>query len=180
MANDTLTRELLLERFEIYKQNSDAIASFNKKLGKRKHERMPNFPEMISENLIKFILHDLGMNNVRSDGKGDLTELLCIIECKCFSSIGPLSFSPKSKWDFLYVLDAVNAKNGNIILYEINLSSDSEKIKNIKVNKIETFENQCKDGKRPRINWKQLHSQIKDDCKIVYDGKVSNLLKNSK
>jgi hypothetical protein len=38
-------------------------------------------------------------------------------ECKCFTSDGPLSFTPSSNWDVIYFLDARDWLNDNFILY---------------------------------------------------------------
>ena len=133
---------------------------------------MPNFPEIISENIIRFILTNKANNiSTRNCKSGDLYSTIeGRQECKCFTGEGPSSFSPSANWDVLYFLDATDWLNKKFILYKINLSNTSLEWKNIKVNKKETFEDQIKNKRRPRINWKSLHLQVKDYCTIVYDG----------
>ena len=90
----------------------------------------------------------------------DLINFTYKIEVKGFSSDGPSSFGPKEKWDYLYFLDATNIIENKFIVYEINLSSNSETWKNIKINKNQSFDDQCKQGRRPRISFMEIKKQI--------------------
>ena len=45
------------------------------------------------------------------------------------------------------------------------------------INKKQNFEKQCKSGRRPRISWKQLYPQIKDNVKVIFEGSVDDYLK---
>ena len=42
----------------------------------------------------------------------------------------------------------------------------------IKVNKNETYEDQCDKGRRPRINFHKLYEKIKDHTNIIFDGHI--------
>jgi hypothetical protein len=55
------------------------------------------------------------------------------------------------------------------------LTIDSEEWKNIKVNKNQTFEDQTKNGRRPRIGWNSLHPQIEMYCHKVYEGTFESI-----
>ena len=47
------------------------------------------------------------------------------------------------------------------ILYKIPYKRTSIEWQNIKISKTQTFEDQTKQGRRPRINWDSLKNQIK-------------------
>jgi hypothetical protein len=135
--------------------------------------RFPSIPEDISENIIKFIIHSK-LNDKTSNWsckRGDLvSEKEGKQECKCFTSDGPPSFTPTSQWDVIYFLDARNWLHNKFILYRIPLKRTSDEWKNIKVNKKETFNDQCKQGRRPRITWESLHPQVSKYCTEVFNG----------
>jgi hypothetical protein len=141
---------------------------------KYKKYRMPNFPEVISENIIKNLIEKyekiICKRNISS---GDLqTEEGKKIECKCFTSNGPCSFGSKENWDIIYFLDAIKYQERYFILYKIELSNKDNAFQEIKINKKETFFNQAFVGKRPRINFTSLLEQIKPYAKIVFQGKL--------
>lgn len=107
---------------------------------------MPNFPEIISENLIKFYIQDFENRNCINSKSGDLQinnsdgKLPSKIEIKCFTSQGPTSFGPTEKWEEIYFLDAINIfENGIIKIYKCNLPNDSFVWQNLQFNKNETF-----------------------------------------
>jgi hypothetical protein len=138
-------------------------------------------PEHISENMIKFILQNkcddasctwrcAGDLISKKEGKQ---------ECKCFISDGPLSFGPTCKWNFIYFLDSRKYSTNKFILYKINLTNTSDNWKSIKVKKNQTYEEQCKQGRRPRITWKSLYPQIKDYTEIVYEGSFEEIFTQS-
>jgi hypothetical protein len=160
MSEDTYTKDLLKEQYVLHK------AYVNGRIHSTKNRckvRLPCIPEDISENIIKFILHNkLKDTTSRWDcKKGDLqSEKEGKQECKCFTSDGPPSFTPSSDWDVIYFLDARNWLNDKFILYRILLKRTSPEWKNIKVSKTQTFEDQTKQGRRPRITGESLHPQI--------------------
>jgi hypothetical protein len=140
--------------------------------------RLPGMPEDISENIIKFILHSLGDTTSvwKYKNNGDLYSTLeGKQECKCFTSSGPISFTPVSEWDVIYFLDARRwLEDDTVTLYKCNLKRSSEEWKRIRVNKTQTFHEQCEQGRRPRICWDALHPQIEHEK--VFEGNVFSLL----
>lgn len=144
--------------------------------------RFPSIPEDISENLIKFIIHKLGDKSSKwmyKNKTGDLkSDVEGIQECKCFTSDGPLSFTPSSEWDILYFLDAINFIDNKFILYKVTLKRTSDEWKNIKMNKTESFDDQCKQKRRPRIKWESLQPQIVNYCEKVFEGSIDDIFNN--
>ena len=156
----------------IYMYNHFKIYLKSLKNIKCKH-RKPNFPEHISENLISYIINKLFINGEVSNksNKGDL--MLNTgekIECKTFSSKGPMSFGPNEIWKYLYILDAKDLDNDKITLYKVNMSNID--FKTIKVNKLETYEQQCLQKRRPRITWELLLPQVIKQTTIIYTGSI--------
>jgi hypothetical protein len=174
---DIYTCELLKKRYESHKLYINDTINSTKKIGI--NVRLPCIPEDISENIIKNIIHNK-LNDKTSSwsikNTGDLySHKEGKQECKCFTSNGPLSFTPSSHWDVIYFLDARNWLNNIFILYRIPLTRTSFEWKNIKVNKKQTFEDQTKQGRRPRITWKELYLQITPYCNKVYEGTFDDI-----
>lgn len=173
---DTYAEELLKEQIALHKSYVNGRINTTIKIGVK--VRLPCIPEDISENIIKNIICNK-LNDKTSNWnckKGDLeSQKEGKQECKCFTSNGPLSFTPSSDWDVIYFLDARNWLNDMLILYKISLQRTSTEWKNIKVSKTQTFEDQTKQGRRPRITWKSLYPQIESYCSKVYDGTVDNI-----
>ena len=97
-------------------------------------------------------------------------------ECKCFTSDGPPSFTPSSDWDVIYFLDARKwLYHNTFIIYKINLKRTADEWKNIKVNKKHTFNDQCNQGRRPRIIWDSLYPQISTFCEKIFEGVFDDL-----
>jgi hypothetical protein len=140
--------------------------------------RKPCFPEPISENIVKFILHNK-LNDPTSSWacSGDLiSEKEGIQECKCFTSDGPITFTPKTDWDVIYFLDARDWLKDNFKLYRVPIKRTSNEWKNITMNRNETFDKQCTQGRRPRMGWKKLQEQISEHCNKVYEGCIDDIL----
>jgi len=176
MPEDTYTKDLLKEQYALHKAYVNGRIQTTKKIGVE--VRLPCIPEDISENIVKFILHNkLKDTTSRWDcKKGDLqSEQEGKQECKCFTSDGPSSFTPSSEWDVIYFLDARNWLNDKFILYRVLLKRTSSEWKNIKVSKAQTFEDQTKQGRRPRITWESLKPQISSYCNNVYDGTFDDI-----
>ena len=176
MSEDTYTKYLLKEQYALHKAYVIGRINTTKKIGVK--VRLPCIPEDISENIVKFILHNkLKDTTSRWDcKKGDLqSEKEGKQECKCFTSDGPPSFTPSSDWDVIYFLDARNWLNDKFILYQVLLKRTSSEWKNIKVSKTQTFEDQVKQGRRPRITWESLQPQINSYCNKVYDGTFDDI-----
>ncbi len=139
-------------------------------------KRLPCFPEDLSENIIKFAIRNMGDSTVTWAGANDLTsQVYGKIECKCFSSIGPLSFSPNSNWNIIYFLNAMNWSNDLFVIYQCKLQGTSTEWLNLKVNKSQSFQDQIKNGRRPRMSWSLLFPQIKDYCQIIFKGSINSL-----
>ncbi len=176
MVEDSYSEELLKEQFELHK--SYVIGRINTTIKIGVKVRLPSIPEDISENIVKKIIHNkLNDKTSRWDCKtGDLeSKKEGKQECKCFISDGPLSFTPMSDWDVIYFLDARKWLDDIFILYKVILKRTSTEWKNIKVNKTQTFEDQTKQGRRPRLTWDYLQPQIKTYCNKVYEGTFNNI-----
>ena len=140
--------------------------------------RFPNFPECISENIIKEYINIIEKRNCSSSTTcGDLEVIegknIIKIEVKCFTSIGPTSFGPCESWDEIYFLDAFNFINKQFKIYKLKLSNDSKKFKSVKINSDKTYEQVCNEGKRPRISFKLLKEQLNNDFQMIYEGSLN-------
>ncbi len=136
--------------------------------------RLPSIPEDISENIVKFyLIHQKG-HSVTWECQGDLlSKNEGKIECKCFTSEGPISFTPSSDWDVIYFLDARQWLDRRFTIYRLGMSMKSEKWQDIVINKNKeprTFGGQADVGRRPRITWGSLYPQIFNDCEKVFEG----------
>jgi hypothetical protein len=131
-------------------------------------------PNNISENLIKYMIEfTTGDNITWNCKKGDLfSDKRGQIECKCFTSNGPISFSPKFSWGDgnLYFLDARDYQNDNYTLYLY--TGSTKDFGKIKINKSQDMNSQMAEKRRPRINWKELYPQIENKLKKVFDGNI--------
>jgi len=174
-TNEEYSEEMLIEQYEEHKKYTLSRIKAKSKCVKI---RLPNIPNDISENIIKYILHNK-LNDTTSKWNcksGDLfSQKEGKQECKCFTSLGPCSFTPSSSWDVIYFLDAVNWVENKFVLWKINLRNDSIEWKNIQINKTQTFEDQAKQGRRPRISWLKLKPQILNHSSIVYEGTFENI-----
>jgi hypothetical protein len=174
-AVDKYTKEILKQHYEMHKnyvisrKNSSKLLNIN--------FRLPCIPEDISENMIKFIIHKNGDVTSSWNCKGDLlSSIEGKQECKCFTSTGPISFTPSSEWDSIYFLDATEWLNDCFKLYKFPYKRTSDEWKNIKVNKNQTFEDQSLQGRRPRINWSGLYPQIKEKCSLIFEGSFDDII----
>lgn len=181
ITKDAYTEELLKEQYSMHKSYVNGRINTTIKIGVK--VRLPSIPEDISENIIKYIIRNkLHDTTTRWDCKnGDLqSQKEGTQECKCFTSDGPPSFTPSSDWDVIYFLDARKwLFNDKFILYRIPLKRTSTEWKNIKVNKNQTFEDQTKQGRRPRITWESLQSQIQTYCNKIYEGTFEDIFTTS-
>lgn len=144
--------------------------------------RYQNPPEDMTENIVKYIIRNYDNDQTCRwskclGEKGDLTSRKHVQpEVKAFTSDGPIQFSPSAKFSVLYLLDLRQMFTHDLItLWKVNLHSDSDEFKNIKMNKDETLNVQRLSGRRPRITWNALHKQIGKHCKIVYSGSFDNI-----
>jgi len=168
---DHYTKDILKEQFDIHKEYTLKRMKV-KPLG----VRMPNMPEDISENMIKFALCSKG-SFTRWDCKGDLlSDTEGVQECKCFTSNGPSSFTPSSEWNVIYFLDARKWLQDHFILYKVNMKNTSKEWKELKMNKKESFQDKCNKGQRPRITWDELYPQISDKTQLVVEGSFEEII----
>jgi len=173
---DGMTLNIVESYLDMYIKNYYFIEDINKKLCKKKI-RNQNFPSEISENIVKFaFLKKYKIIPSWDTDNGDLSFLNKKIEVKGFMSSGPSSFGSTEKWDILYFVDSTKFIDKKFIIYEIMLSNTNPIWRNIKLNKNETYNDQCKKGIRPRITFKELYEQLKNDyCKKIFDGYLSEL-----
>jgi len=171
------TNEILKRRYKSFKLYIEETHKI-KQLCNNEKIRMFGLPEDISENIIKQIcnnkLNDVSITRMYKTG-----DLFSVKEgkqeCKCFTSNGPISFSPSSNFDILYLLDARDLLNDIFILYKFPFGNKSEIFKNIKINKNQTFEDQCNQKRRPRITWNSLSIQLKPYYIKLYEGTFDNI-----
>jgi hypothetical protein len=144
--------------------------------------RKPNMPEYLTENMIRLIIINyLGDKTCRKGEVGDLySDIEGIQECKTFSSDGPISFGPTEKWDVIYFFDARDWLKDHFVLYQLKEKNDSPIFQHIKVNKKETFADQCNQQRRPRIGWDSLHPQIEQKIETVFNGNFEAIFKSPK
>jgi hypothetical protein len=174
--NDKYTIELLQEQYNLHK--SYVIGRMNSTIKIGVVVRLPSIPEDISENIVKFIIwNKIGDKTTTWDcKKGDLqSKKEGKQECKCFTSNGPISFTPTSEWDVIYFLDARQWLKNKFILYRSDLKRSSYEWSNIKVSNTQTFKAQCNQGRRPRITWNSLYPQINKQCEKIFEGSFDDI-----
>ena len=140
--------------------------------------RIPNFPEKISENLVIFALQNKNMEADWRTKSGDLKYYKNDVwkkgEVKCRQN-GPSQFSPSSKWNTLFYINAENHLYGDIEIFMIeNISSIN--LDNIKVSKSQTFKEQTMQGRRPRFNIQTILKEHLNADNMIYNGTINDLL----
>jgi len=178
---DGMTFHLLNECIDSYNETITNEKRLNTSLTKKKI-RLSNFPSHISENIAKFAINKKYniMPNWDTD-KGDLVidKLNNPIRCEIKGSInlsnGPPSFGPTEEWDYIYFVDGIETHLKKYKIYEIKLSNQSEVWKNIKVNKTQTYFDQCQEKRRPRVCFKDIQSQLGEQCNLIFNGHISEL-----
>lgn len=144
--------------------------------------RRPNFPEYVSENIVKFFINKFERVKCVNSDVGDLCKIIDFkkirVEVKCFTTNGPISFGPNEYWDEIYFLDASNFLNDEYKIYKADLSNTNSNFLNLKVSKLQTFGMQCSEKRRPRINFSFLKQQLDNhkEFSLVYSGSYENLL----
>jgi hypothetical protein len=185
LANDTYTPEVLRSKYRTF-QTYYLSELADQELLKT---RMPNMPEHVSENLVKFILRNhLGVESYWAKHvkkPGDLwSPTEGVQECKCFMSDGPSSFGPEKTWDVAYFLDMRKWVANEIVLYRTTLSPRDEAWQSIRMSSEkskkkeggELWRDQCGTrGARPHIGWEALYPQIRDRCAEVYRGTFEDI-----
>jgi hypothetical protein len=179
---DNYTPDILRERYRLYKSDYQSLTNIKKMTGLPIRHQNP--PEDITENIVKNIIinydNDPSCKWSKSIGqKGDLCSDKYKddyqIEVKAFTSNGPSQFGPTKKFGVLYFLDMRKWLNDELILWRVNLNNESPEMKQIKMNKNQTHEEQCDEGRRPHISWDKLYPQVSDYCIKVYEGPFENI-----
>ena len=179
IMSDNYTKEVLERTYNCHKQYVLEMLSIKNefKIG----IRACNFPEHISENMIRFIIQKIDpINKCSKIQGGDLQLCGKKIECKTITSDGPISFGPTESWDYLCILDAREWLNDKFILYRINLRNNSKLWLDIKISKKETYGDQIKSNRRPRIGFIQLKNQLdiianSNIINVVYKGSFKDI-----
>jgi len=128
---DNMDLEKIHILINIYNRQFTEIENINKSLLKKKI-RHQNYPSEISENIAKFAIYKkYKVLGTWDTDKGDLDLLFRKIEIKGFMSIGPCSFGPEEKWDWIYFVDCKKFMEKKFAVYEIKLSNTSEKWRDI-------------------------------------------------
>jgi hypothetical protein len=178
-TKDGFTKQILENMIDEYARLYAFFNNINKKLKFRKI-RLPNYPSEITENLVKFaITRKYNVSPCWDTKKGDLYLYGKRLEVKGSLDLmggGPSSFGPKEKWDRIYFVDAVDHSIKKFKIYEIKLSNRNETWKNIKINKNQTYHEQCLQKRRPRIRFAELIKQIpKNSINTIFNGFFSDL-----
>lgn len=187
ISDDKYSNIVLQRQYYIYRTSYIATDETIKKTNLPIRHQNP--PEDVTENIAKFIIikydndpsckwaKGIQVNGVKLSGDlySDKYDIKTPPEVKAFTSDGPSSFGPKKKFGVLYFLDMRDWLSNKFILWKVNVSSDSSEWRNIKMNKTETNEEQCKQKRRPHISWENIYSQIPDKCVKVYDGTFEDI-----
>lgn len=168
MNNDKYIFELLENHITYCK----LIKNCNKEIKDIKKIRQPNFPESISEYIVKRFYENNINKNITFGKTGDLICDNNKIEVKAFTSSGPSSFGPTEEWNELIFLDAINFDKKEFIIYKINLSNTSKIWKELAINKKETFHDQCIMKRRPRISFHDIKKQLGKEINCIFNGSI--------
>ncbi len=173
--SDNYTENILKEQYLLHQTYVINRKKYSKLVGIT--IRLPSIPEDISENIIKFIIRNkMGKMSTWNCSTGDLySHDEGKQECKCFTSNGPLSFTPTSHWDVIYFLDARKWLENKFVLYRIELTKTSDQWKNIMVNKKQSFHDQCLQCRRPRLVWSLIYSQLESYIQKIYEGDFDDI-----
>lgn len=180
--SDDISKKLLKKFIRTYVDLLNKEKEFNNILTKKKI-RYSNLPSHISENLVKFVIakkyHIMPSWYTK---KGDLAidnKITKFIKIEVKGSIilanGPSSYGPSEHWDQIYFVDMEEIHDMKFKVYRVNLADTSEKWKSIPVNKNQTYHDQCKQGRRPRFNFKVLQDHLGDFCQLIFNGSIYDL-----
>lgn len=145
--------------------------------------RRPNFPEEISENIVCHIIKGLRGGDVRwkkiFGESGDISVDGVTMEVKCFSSTGPSSFGASERWNKLYFLDATRYREKIFECYVIECNRHSYEWKNMKINNNQTYQDQANEGRRPRITFENITTELSqnDNIKKIFSGTLEEIEK---
>lgn len=167
---DHMTIPLVLVLLQQYTAHYHYVCTLNNVLSKKKI-RHTNFPSEISENIVKFVFYrTYGIMPTWDTDSGDLQCGHMSIEVKAFSSIGPTSFGPTEKWDRIYFLDATRFYHSFFRVYECKLKNTSPLWQQLRMNETETYGDQCRQGRRPRLCFQEISRQLgPDHCRLIFE-----------
>lgn len=190
MSTKNLDEEQILEFYNVFYKYYLSMKELS--LKHKVKIRLPNFQEGLSENMVRLFILNYENRNCQCSKIGDLCinnnvtlkdkseeEKQIKIEVKCFSSTGPTSFGPKESWDEIYFLDACDFFKDNFKIYKCKQSNDSNIWKNMPINKNKTYNDVCKEGKRPRLQFLLIKNYLKDEIKLVFEGNLNSMVKKS-
>jgi hypothetical protein len=168
--NEGVIKEMYKLHYDYCKNIRDISNKYSIKV------RNPIIPEHISENIVKMVLRKfLDMKTCTWNCKGDLSYNGNKIECKTFTSNGPMSFGPNEKWEEIYFYDARNWFENKHIIYKLPIKNTDPIFQEIKVNKTETFSEQAKQGRRPRINFDEFEKLVTNKLEKIFEGKFEEI-----
>lgn len=189
---DTYTAEILRENYAIHKEYVKVRKASAERTGL--DIRLPNVPEDISENMVKFMIRNkLGDESCRwtksvkkskeheDATKGDLcSRKEGRQECKCFTSGGPSSFGPEEPWDVIYFLDMRGWLEDALTLYRVPLKNTDPRWQGLVMSNQGgtpvTFGDQCKQGRRPHKSWDSIRAQLPPELvETVYTGSFEGI-----
>ena len=182
LLQDSMTFDLLMQCIDQYNNTIIFEKNINRQL-KNKKIRQSNFPSHISENIVKFAYcKKYKIMPTWDTETGDLqlhynpTEKIKI-EVKGSINLynGPPTFGPTEYWDIILFIDGKDTLNKNYKIFEIRLSPNTPQWEQLMVNKKETYKDQCKAGRRPRLAFKEIHNQLQNYCKVIFDGHIDSL-----
>lgn len=171
---DGMTFSLLKEFLGVFQSYYRCIEDINKELDTKK-VRQTNFPSEISENIAKFAIRKKYKVSPKWENVGDLSLWGKKLEVKGFSSVGPSSFGPTESWDRLYFVDCTKFLEHRFKVYEIKLSNNNEIWGSMKMNKNETYKQQCIQKRRPRIGFSHIQRELGEHCKCIFNGHFDSL-----
>jgi hypothetical protein len=180
--NETFNYKILYQFLDKYIEYNKFIDQLNLLLNYKKI-RHNNFPSEISENIVKYIIYKKYniMPILDSLSTGDLILKFNNkyiqnkkIEIKTFSSIGPISFGPTESSDWIYFVDCTEYNKYIFKIYELKISNKDTIWLNILINKQQTFFDQIKQKRRPRIKFNNLYKQL-SNLKLIYNNSIKNL-----
>jgi len=171
---DRMTLSLIQKLLNEYILYYRTVCELNTSLLHKKIRHV-NFPSEISENIVKFVFYKkYNIMPTWDTCVGDLQfgigDSIISLEIKAFSSKGPTSFGPHERWDILYFLDATLFTELRFNVYECRLSNTHPKWRQLKVNQRETYEDHCRQQRRPRLCFSEIQKQLGDDCQLIFKG----------
>jgi hypothetical protein len=176
---DNMTFDMVNMSIDNYINNLQFVIKMNSNLSNKKI-RNDNLPSHITENIVKFAFYKkYKMIPCWDTDKGDLIVNKCALfkrlEIKGFMSISPSSFGPTEEWDWIYFVDARKIRKKHFTIYEIKLSNKNNIWRNIKINKSQTYMDQCMEKRRPRMVFDKIKEQLNDHCNIMFSGHINDL-----